>query len=175
MNKRFRHSLQVTLVLLDILALNLSLLVVQYFFGNTNTAEGVAHFFNYWLLFNISWMAISWIGDLYHERNILSYHAFFQKSLKLYPVWLSMVLFYFFFVPDAFFTRTFLLLSITGFFSGLMIIRLLYSVIRDYFKKSRHLINNVIILGYNEVAKKMALYLEAEGINTRVVGFSENY
>lgn len=175
MNKRFRHTLQVTLVLLDILALNLALVVVHYFSGTADTADSVAYFFNYWLLFNLSWMAVSWFGDLYHERNILSYHAFFQKTLKLYPVWLCMVLFYFFFVPDAYLTRSFLLLSITGFFTGLMTIRLLYSVIRDYFKKSRHLINNVIILGYNEVAKKMALYLEAEGINTRVVGFSENY
>lgn len=162
-------------MLLDIFILNLSLLAVRYFFDNTIPAEGITWFFNYWLLFNLSWMAVSWLGDLYQERNILSFHALLQKTLKLYPVWLSMVLFYFFFIRDIPVTRAFLLLSITAFFAGLMVIRLLYSVIRDYFKKSTHLINNVIILGYNELAKKMALYLEAEGINTRVVGFSENY
>jgi putative colanic acid biosysnthesis UDP-glucose lipid carrier transferase len=175
MNRRFRHSLQITLVLLDILVLNLSLVAVRYFFDNAVAAQGIAYFFNFLLLFNLGWMAVSWLGDLYHERNILSYHAFLQKTLKLYPVWLSMVLFYFMVARDIHLTRAFVLFCITAFFAGLMINRLLYSVIRDYFRKSRHLINNVIILGYNEVAKKMALYLEAEGINTRVVGFSENY
>src|SRR5688572_21382546 len=175
MNRRFRQSLQVTLILLDILVLNLSLVVVRYFFHNGSSGEGMTSFFNYLLLCNLSWMAISWLGNLYHEQHIISFQSFIHKTLGLYPVWLCVVMGYLFFTKSVPLTREFILLSITGFLAALMVNRFLYSIIRGYFRKSSHLINNVIILGYNEVAKKMALYLESEGINTKVVGFSENY
>ena len=173
MNRRFKQSLQITLVLLDLVALNSTLLVVRFFFSFDMADEGSVY--SIWLLFNLGWMMVTWLGDLYHERYILSFHPFLQKTMKFFPAWLCLTTAFLFFVPGFQVSREFMLAVILLFFGGLLLNRFLYVLIRDFFRKSTHLINNVIILGYNEVAKKMALYLEEEGINTKVVGFSENY
>ena len=56
---------------------------------------------------------------------------------------------------------------------GLLINRFLYLGIRNYYKKSDHIFKKVLILGYNETAKKLAKYFEEDGINTQLIGFME--
>ncbi|MBD0365569.1 MAG: exopolysaccharide biosynthesis polyprenyl glycosylphosphotransferase, partial [Flavisolibacter sp.] len=39
----------------------------------------------------------------------------------------------------------------------------------------KFLYKRVLILGYNDLAQKLAFYLEEEGINTKILGFAEDY
>jgi putative colanic acid biosynthesis UDP-glucose lipid carrier transferase len=50
----------------------------------------------------------------------------------------------------------------------------MYLGLSNYFKKRNHLFNKVLIIGYNETAKKLENYFEEEGFNTRLVGFIED-
>jgi putative colanic acid biosynthesis UDP-glucose lipid carrier transferase len=60
------------------------------------------------------------------------------------------------------------------FIGGLIINRFLYFGITNYLKINHDTANNVIILGYNETAKKLANYFEEEGININLIGFTED-
>jgi putative colanic acid biosynthesis UDP-glucose lipid carrier transferase len=51
--------------------------------------------------------------------------------------------------------------------------RVIYLYIRHYFKQRNYLVRRVMILGYNDVAKKLASYLEEDGTNAEIVGFCE--
>ena len=175
MNKRFKQNLQVTLILLDIAVLNLTMLFAFYFLGYNMTEETFSSNYRYWFLFNFSWVLIAWLGDLYHERCILSFRVFIHKTIKIYLVWLGSIIIYLLFAKSFQSSRKLVIALIIMYLVFLLLNRFIYLIIKDYFKKSSHLINNVIILGYNEVAKKIALYLEHDGINTKVMGFSENY
>jgi putative colanic acid biosynthesis UDP-glucose lipid carrier transferase len=44
----------------------------------------------------------------------------------------------------------------------------------NYFKNKNHLFNKVIIIGYNDTAKKLENYFEEEGFNTQLLGFIED-
>ncbi|MGH2565091.1 MAG: exopolysaccharide biosynthesis polyprenyl glycosylphosphotransferase, partial [Ginsengibacter sp.] len=55
-----------------------------------------------------------------------------------------------------------------------LINRFLYLGIKSYFKNSHYLIKKVLILGYNDTAKKLARYFEEDGINTQLMGYIEN-
>jgi putative colanic acid biosynthesis UDP-glucose lipid carrier transferase len=57
---------------------------------------------------------------------------------------------------------------------GLLGNRFLYLGIKKYFKNSHYLVKKVIILGYNDTAKKLAKYFEEDGINTQLIGFIED-
>ena len=61
-----------------------------------------------------------------------------------------------------------------GFGLGLLLNRFLYLGIMNYFKNSHHLTKKVLILGYNDTAKKLANYFEEDGMNTQLMGFIEN-
>jgi putative colanic acid biosynthesis UDP-glucose lipid carrier transferase len=56
----------------------------------------------------------------------------------------------------------------------LLVNRFLYLGIKNHFKNGHRLIKKVIILGYNDTAKKLAKYFEEDGINTELIGFIED-
>lgn len=70
--------------------------------------------------------------------------------------------------------RIFILASLLSFGVGLLINRFLYLGIKNYFKKSNSLTKKVIILGYNETAKKLSNYFEQDGMNTQLLGYIED-
>jgi putative colanic acid biosynthesis UDP-glucose lipid carrier transferase len=46
--------------------------------------------------------------------------------------------------------------------------------IKKYLSQQHDMINRVLILGFNDTAKKLAKYLEEDGLNTQLMGFVEN-
>jgi putative colanic acid biosynthesis UDP-glucose lipid carrier transferase len=46
--------------------------------------------------------------------------------------------------------------------------------IKNFYKNNDRIIKKVIILGYNNTAKKLATYFEENGINTQMIGFIED-
>jgi putative colanic acid biosynthesis UDP-glucose lipid carrier transferase len=84
------------------------------------------------------------------------------------------MLFYLFFTREIQISRLFTVSMTGGFGAALMINRFIYLGIKSYFKNNHHLIKKVVILGYNETAKKLAKYFEEDGINTELIGFIED-
>jgi putative colanic acid biosynthesis UDP-glucose lipid carrier transferase len=66
------------------------------------------------------------------------------------------------------------LATILGFSLGLFLNRFLYISLKKNYINARHRVKNILIIGYNNTAKKLATYLEKESINTEILGFIEN-
>ena len=122
----------------------------------------------------ISWALFSSILGNYAEKIITQFESFSKRSLQVFLLWIIFVLLYLFFSREVQVSRFFVFSFMTIFAIGLFFNRFLYLGIRNYFKSKDYLVNNIIILGYNETALKLSSYFEQESINTNLIGFVED-
>jgi putative colanic acid biosynthesis UDP-glucose lipid carrier transferase len=71
-------------------------------------------------------------------------------------------------------SRLFIVIVLSGIPVALLVNRLLYLFAYQYFKKTEQHDNKVVVIGYNNLSKKLASYLSEDGIN-QVIGFCEEY
>lgn len=119
-------------------------------------------------------MICVWLGGIYGEKTILSFELFFSRTVKVYLFWFSFLILYQFFTGEFILSRPFIFTLILVFGFGLIINRFAYIGLKLYVKKGNKYVKRILIIGYNNTAKKLASYLEQEGINTEIVGFTEN-
>src|SRR6476619_1211511 len=174
MNRQFERYLQMTLAILDLFVLN-----ILYFFCQLLLKEGIPSevsyaYWQYWILSNLIWILLSYFLRTYADKVILNFEYFTKRTIQVYLLWIILILFYLFFSREFRISRIFIISTILSFGSGLFVNRFLYLGIKNYFKNSHHLIKKVIILGYNDTAKKLANYFEEDGINTQLIGFIED-
>ncbi len=174
MNRQFDRYLQITLVVLDLVIFNVIYFICQFIFlegAHLNVPEA---YFQYWAISNILWLLLSFFFRTYITKVILNFLDFTKTTIQVYLVWVIATLFYLFFTRELQISRLFILSIMGGFGIGLLLNRFLYLGIKNYFKNSHHLTKKVIILGYNDTAKKLAKYFEQDGINTKLLGFIED-
>lgn len=174
MNRQFERYLQITLILLDLLVLNSIFFVCQIIF-QTHLLTNIANaYFNFWVVSNIFWIIPSFILRTYAGKIIITFEYFTRRTIQVYSFWILLLLFYLFFSFEVNISRLFIFTIIISFGVGLLINRFLYLGIRNYYKKSDHIFKKVLILGYNDTAKKLTRYFEEDGINTQIIGFVED-
>jgi putative colanic acid biosysnthesis UDP-glucose lipid carrier transferase len=174
MNRQFTRYLQITLVILDLVILNLFYLLSQFVLTKAFDSKFLDAYILYWTISNASWLALSFVLRTYAEKVILSFDSFTKRTIQVYLFWIIFIMFYLFFARQLQISRIFIVSSIASFGFGLLINRFIYLGIRRHFKNSDYLIKKVLILGYNETAKKLAKYFEEDGLNTQLVGYVEN-
>jgi len=172
MNRRFIRFLQASIAGLGLLTLNLAVTLTLVFIPRI-VPELVNSYFRFWLFLNTSWLVLCWISAIYNEYHIMSFEIFAKKSMRVYILWLAVIMMYLFFLRQTELSRIFIIsvLVLSGVF--LLINRFIYLLLRHYFRHGEHLSRKVIILGYNDMAKKLAMYLEEESLNTQIMGFCE--
>ncbi len=175
MNRRFLQFLQLTLVSLDLLILNAIYLLVRLFLHNRIADDNFMLYFQYWAILNSCWIVLSWIGKVYSSGSILSFESFTKRTMRIYIIWVLSIFFYLFLSHKLTLSRLFVTSTCVAFGVGLLINRFAYIGIRDYFRNSDNFGKKIVILGYNDIAKKLASYLEQEGINMKVLGFAEDF
>lgn len=175
MNRRFLQFLQLTLISLDLLILNLIFGLLSFFLDEKLEAISFTLTVIFWAVLNFCWILISWMGKLYAPNNILSFELFTKQTVRIYIVWILFIFFYTFISHNLDLSRIFVISVCTGFGIGLLLNRFAYIGIRGYFRNSDNFGKKVVILGYNDVAKKLATYLEQEGINMKILGYAEDY
>jgi len=173
MNRQFERYLQITLVLLDLLVLNAIYFICQIFLIRKGLPDYSNDYFNYWIISNVLWLIPSFILRTYAGKIILVFESFTKRTIQVYMIWILFIFFYLFFTREFNISRIFILTTIASFGFGLLLNRFLYLGIRNYYKKSDHILKKVIILGYNDTAKKLAKYFEEDSINTQLIGFVE--
>jgi putative colanic acid biosynthesis UDP-glucose lipid carrier transferase len=174
MNRQFERYLQMTLVILDLFVLNLLYFFCRLLFHDRIPAGFPYPFLEYWALSNIMWLLLSVFLRGYAGKVILDFVYFTKRTIQVYLAWIILMLFYLFFSREFTISRIFIISTITSFGLGLLINRFLYLGIKSFFKNSHNLIKKVIILGYNDTAKKLANYFEEDSINTELIGFIED-
>ena len=123
---------------------------------------------------NIIWILLFSLLGTYSENIIKNFESFTKRTVQSYFVWIITILFYALLYQTNNTNKIFTIYVIFIFVGGIIINRFLYFGITNYLKINHDTANNVIILGYNETAKKLASYFEEEGININLIGFTED-
>jgi len=174
MNRQFERYLQLTLVILDLMILNLAFILARLVFFEKLGKGFSLNYTSYLLVCNVVWLVLSFFFQVYITKVILNFEYFTKRTIQVYMAWMIVILFYLFFSREFSISRLFILSTLGSFGLGLLLNRFLYVGIKNYFRKSHSLIKKVLILGYNDTAKQLARYFEEDGINTQLVGFIED-
>ena len=173
MNRRFIRFLQASIAGLDLLTLNMAVTITLIFISGIEP-QFVNAYFKFWLFLNTSWLFLCWVSAIYNEYHIMSFEIFARKSMRVFILWLAVIMMYLFFFRQNELSRAFIIAVLLLSGCLLLLNRFIYLLLRHYFRHGEHLSKKVIILGYNEMAKKLAIYLEEESLNTQIVGFCED-
>ncbi|HZI54938.1 MAG TPA: undecaprenyl-phosphate glucose phosphotransferase [Chitinophagaceae bacterium] len=172
MNQRLATLLRISFVILDILVLNLVFVICQYVFRE-NIALNKFQYTYLWFFSNAAWVAASWATSIYKDSYIYSFEKFSKRTMNAFLYLLALEMVYLFFNKDAQISRLFLISILSSFAISLLINRFLHLALQQFFQNKDHIVRKVMIIGYNERAKKLASYLEQEPIKTEIVGFCE--
>jgi putative colanic acid biosysnthesis UDP-glucose lipid carrier transferase len=172
MNQRLATLLRISFVILDILVLNLVFVICQYVFRE-NIALNKFQYTYLWFFSNAAWVAASWATSIYQDSYIYSFEKFSRRTMTAFLYLLALEMVYLFFNKDAQISRLFLISILSSFAISLLINRFLHLALQQFFQNKDHIVRKVMIIGYNERAKKLASYLEQEPIKTEIVGFCE--
>jgi len=174
MNSEFRKSLKAILMLMDMTMLNLSWLLTYVYFLANQQSPGENLFFGFFFTHNFLWIFLSLIVGLYQEQIITDFEIFSNKTAYVYFCWIASLLAVLFYlniftsiIDELIYFAAFVLFGISG-------NRFFYLGIKKYLGLQHDMINRVLILGFNDTAKKLAGYLEEDGFNTKLMGFVEN-
>ncbi len=172
MNQRLATLLRISFVILDILVLNLVFVICQYVFRE-NISLNKFQYTYLWFFSNAAWVAASWATSIYQDSYIYSFEKFSRRTMTAFLYLLALEMVYLFFNKDAQISRLFLISILSSFAISLLINRFLHLALQQFFQNKDHIVRKVMIIGYNERAKKLASYLEQEPIKTEIVGFCE--
>ena len=174
MNTEFRKSLKTILVFLDLTAINFVWLITYLYFLNNLTTQTNNLFYSFAFFVNFIWITISLAFGLYDEKSVMAFEVFSQKTAKVYFLWLVLMALILVYAAEIHTISAHIIFF--SFFSllGISANRLFYLGIKKYLSQQHDMINRVLILGFNDTAKKLAKYLEEDGLNTQLMGFVEN-
>ncbi|MFN5422086.1 MAG: nucleoside-diphosphate sugar epimerase/dehydratase, partial [bacterium] len=174
MQSQLRYYLQFSLFLFDLFILNLSLLLLVFIFADYSFEHIESYFTSYCLYLNIYWVASSLLFGAYADSIILKFESFAKRTVQVFIIWVIMVLLYLVVSRQMDIPVSFILFSMMGFALGLLLTRFLFFGFKDYIRYQKSLVTKVIILGYNETAKRLTKYFEEEGVNTQLLGYIED-
>ena len=174
MKNQLKHYLQRSLIVLDLFVLNIAFITCRLFFAGRIGGSAAGAYVEFWVMLNVSWLAISFFCRTYSDTNIIHFESFTKRTVQVYLLWVIALLFYLFFSRQLILSRFFIISTISIFALSLLMNRFLYVGINNYFKRRNHLFNKVLIIGYNETAKKLEQYFEEDGINAYLLGFIED-
>lgn len=174
MNTQFDRYLKGTLILLDLLALNLINFSWQSVFVENFDQSFIYAYNRYFLVSNGIWILFSFLIALYNIKVILEFNIFIKKTTQVFFLYSVALLFYLFFSRELLVSRQFIFYSTASFALSLIITRFLFLGSQEFLKKSNVYKKKVLILGYNETAKVLTEYLEAESQSIRLVGYLED-
>lgn len=174
MNKRFLKLLKFSYVFLDFCTINLVFILCYFFFRQYNlvTKELEYAYVNFYL--NASWLTAIVITNAYNEADITSFESFTKITIRTFIYFLLFVIVSFFFTKMITLSRVFIFTVLLSIFIILLLTRIIYLAIYQYYKRTDWSLNKVLIIGYNTLSKKLVTYLSGN-INVRVVGYCEEY
>jgi putative colanic acid biosynthesis UDP-glucose lipid carrier transferase len=172
MYSRYSNLFRFFFVCVDLLVLN----VVYLILINSLHHIPLASEPKYVVLFivaNMLWLLSAYGTALYIEQANRTYEWFLKRTVRCLVVFFIFMVFFVFFYHYPF-SRLFILLSI-GIFSCILLgTRLMMLVVAYYGKKLGGVSKKVVIIGYNEVARKLAYNFTLQKKNTMVEGYFED-
>ena len=166
------RNLRIHIALLDTIVLNIAIITCELIFQSKLSPLTEAAYLRFYLFMNIAWGAISLIFGVYKGCYSVAFELFCRRTMNVYFAWGGTIVIYLFFWRQMELSRIFIAVNMIGFGLLLLFNRFIF-LTTTYPNVNSSSVKNVMILGYNDVAKKLAGYLEQQASNTRIVGFCE--
>jgi putative colanic acid biosynthesis UDP-glucose lipid carrier transferase len=163
-------------VVLDFISLNTIFFTAEFLFRKHVLITPDLEYVYFGLSLNAMWILAVLFLNIYGERYILSFEQFTKISMRAFVYFVLLVSIELFFFRLMLLSRVFILVVLSSIAISFLLNRFLYLVIYHYFKKKDWLVNRVIVLGYNNLSKKLVDYLAEDAINKKeVIGYCEEY
>jgi putative colanic acid biosynthesis UDP-glucose lipid carrier transferase len=174
MNTEFRKSLKAILALMDLVVINFVWLITCLYLVTDETSRVDNLFYSFAFFVNFLWIAISLALGLYADQVVNAIDSFSHKTAQVYFLWMALIVAVLLYAVEL--NNMVERLIYFSFFSllGISANRFFYLGIKKYLSLQHDMVNRVLILGFNDTAKKLAKYLEEDGLNTQLIGFVEN-
>jgi putative colanic acid biosysnthesis UDP-glucose lipid carrier transferase len=166
------RNLRIHIAFLDALVLNIAIITCEQIFSARISPLSESVYMRFYMFMNVAWLSISLMFSLYRDSYTTPFEQFCRRTMNVYLAWASTIVVYLFFWRQLELSRLFITVNIAGFGLLLLFNRFIF-LTTTYPKLSNNPIKNIVILGYNDVAKKLAGYLEQEATNTRIIGFCD--
>jgi putative colanic acid biosynthesis UDP-glucose lipid carrier transferase len=161
-------------IIVDLFILNIIYLLSESFFEESAESKYYYRYFQFWVVLNWFWITLVFLGGVYQAKYILYFEKFLQRSMRLFGVWVVLVLVYLFLPRRIPLSQPLVYTTIGLAFLGILFNRFLYLGIREWVKRTVYLNRKILILGHNPLAHKLASYLDGEEFNIKIMGFLDD-
>lgn len=172
MNSRYTNLFRFFFAALDLCLLNLLHIIL---IRSLHRIWGeVEPYFIYCLVSNIAWLCCGYITALYVNDRLLNFMRSAKITIKAFLLYFFiMMVFVFAYHFD--YSRLFVILSISSYGFLLLISRVFFILAGDYLQSRERFNKKVIVIGYNEVSKKLVNYFSANNERIHMEGYFDNY
>jgi putative colanic acid biosynthesis UDP-glucose lipid carrier transferase len=175
MNNKFKKQVQLLFIFSDLFCLYLSFEISRVLILNYDNRYLISSEFFDWKLSSLFWIYSSLFSGLYSKKITFNFNKLIKNTINTFYFFIKMLLIDNVILNNYFFVSTsFLLWQITFFILLLSFNRLIYNLIIRYVFSKYFTTNNVLILGYNDTAIKLAKYLNSELMGLHIIGFAED-
>jgi len=173
MNKTSIYSYRTLLWLWDFLSLNFVLLLLSVILKRVDVTEG-SDYFLYFLAMNLCWLISALLTGLYSSNDWMDIGFFMKETFRSFFLSILLVL-VFVVVAKMDYSRLFIFLSFLGFAFGLLINRIILYFVIESLKKNDRYRSNAIILGYNDISKRLIEYSRNNNVLVNIVGCFDDH
>lgn len=122
---------------------------------------------------NMVWLFSAFINAVYLSENYFSFDQFARRSLKAFALF-SIIILLFIFLYKFNYSRLFIILDFAGFGLTILITRMMFLLIVFYFKRGNKFRKKIIILGYNDLSKRLTNHFLMTNRNLSMEGYFED-
>ena len=80
MNSRFLRHLQLTLLAMDLVAINIVFFIARFFFQREMLIEAYVEYTYFGVFLTVAWLVVSLSSNVYHERNVFTFELFEETA-----------------------------------------------------------------------------------------------
>lgn len=171
MNPKLTLFVKIFYAFADLLVLNLVAFLLRYFYADVGSNDNA--YMMFWMIVNLVWLASSGIFKLYEGQLYSRVMSFAVRTFKTYALFFVLSIVCVYFGTRNLFPRACVGWFMLGYAFSLSVVRITYLLLWMHFRTKDYLIKRVMIIGYNDVGKKLAGYFEKNNLQMQVVGFCE--
>ncbi len=171
MKSRYTNLFRFFFAGMDLFALNAVHLIL--FMLMDRISRGAYEYVVLFLVTNMAWVFSAYVNAVYINDNHFNFERFAKRSLKAFVFFITVMLL-FIFVYHYSYSRFFIMLNFVGFGLTILITRILFLMIVFYLKRGNKFSKKIVILGYNDLSKRLVNNFLMNDQNLSVEGYFED-
>jgi putative colanic acid biosynthesis UDP-glucose lipid carrier transferase len=175
MSQKFALLVRVIFIALDLMMINTVFLISKWYWLGTELLTNDANYISLWVVMNITWLICAAVNSLYDGKYTHRFESFVRKSTHTFFLFLVAMLTYLYFSREIEVSRIFVSTFLVCLPACILINRLLYLFTWLHFRNKETLIKRIMIIGYNDIAKRLATHFEKNDTHMKLIGFCEEY